>query len=77
MSTDKSSLHRHEELGRVHTSQDKEITRAEFVEIENIINGHTSMHIKMQVMGPEFGLIKAVIKRPYERIEDQTGCYWQ
>ena len=61
MPTDKSSklavcdMGTYRELGAVHTSQDREITRAEFIETEKIINGHTSMHIKMQGMGDNWG----------------------
>jgi hypothetical protein len=61
MPTDKSSklavcdMETYRELGAVHTMNDKEITRAEFLETEKIINGHTAMHIKMQGMGDNWG----------------------
>ena len=62
MSTDKSfklavtEMTTYLEMGEVHTRADREITRNEFTEIEKVINGHTSMHIKMQGMGENWGM---------------------
>jgi hypothetical protein len=61
MSTDKSSklavtnMSTYMEMGEVHTRADKEISRESFTEVEKVINGHTSMHIKMQGMGENWG----------------------
>jgi molybdopterin converting factor small subunit len=64
MSTDKScklavtTMENYLEMGRVHTRNDKEISREEFAEMEKIVNGHTAMHIKMQGMGENWGHTK-------------------
>ena len=64
MSTDKScklavtTMEKYLEMGAVHTRNDKEISRKEFVELEKVVNGHTAMHIKMQGMGENWGHAK-------------------
>ena len=61
MSTDKScklaitTMEMYMKMGNEHTKKDREISRQEFVEMEKVVNGHTSMHIQMQGMGGGLG----------------------
>ena len=61
MRTDKSSklaitdLETYIEMGSKHTNKDEVITMEEVTEREKIVNGHTSMYIKMTGMGKVWG----------------------